>query len=231
MSNEAQNVSLSSKELQQHVSFGLRLKNARESLGIELKEVAAQLRLNEKVLYLLEKDRFPSDLPVTFIRGYMRSYGKLLQIPEQEIKKAVELVKHCPVSQRPIATVNPTLKAPVTSGNYFMQFFTYLILCTLLGLVGMWWYTHNNTSLQSNEHHALQQDAINTIDKAPSSVNESLKEQELAANTDESDVEKLTNNANPGIMQSASASNSIAANIEEDLQASSDEIEANSNNN
>src|SRR3990167_7733460 len=136
MTNETQAPTTNSKL----IPFGLRLKSAREALGLERKDAAAQLRLKEKVIIMLEKDRYPSDLPVTFIRGYMRAYGKLLQIPEYEIKKAIE-----PIQQKYSSEI-PILKplASVTSGNYLMQLFTYLILFTLIGLVGTWWYTHSN---------------------------------------------------------------------------------------
>lgn len=124
--------------------FGSRLKSARESLGFERKDVAAQLRLNEKIIIMMEKDRYPADLPVTFIRGYLRSYGKLLQIPEHEVKKAIEPIKPKPVLQSAISPI--TTSPPVTSGHYFMQFFTSLIMLTLVGLVGMWWYNHSTGS-------------------------------------------------------------------------------------
>lgn len=136
------------------IPFGSRLKSARESLGFERKDVAAQLRLNEKIIIMMEKDRYPADLPVTFIRGYLRAYGKLLQIPEYEVKKAIEPIKPKPTIQSiPSSIMTP---APVTSGNYFMQFFTYLILFTLIGLVGMWWYSHSMGSSPLLSENAVQ---------------------------------------------------------------------------
>lgn len=120
--------------------FGTRLKSAREALGLERKDAAAQLRLNENIIVMLEKDHYPSDLPVTFIRGYIRAYGKLLQIPESEIKRAIEPIQPTVVAPTEFLTIKQPI--PVTSGNYFMQVFTYLIVFTMLGLVGMWWYTH-----------------------------------------------------------------------------------------
>lgn len=155
------------------IPFGNRLKSARESLGFDRKDVAAQLRLNEKIIVMMEKDRYPADLPVTFIRGYLRAYGKLLQIPDYEIKKAIEPIKPKPnlLSAAPTSFTTPP---PVTSGNYFMQFFTYLIVFTLIGLVGMWWYSHstgmgpmlseNTVSAPSPDHAAL---AMNTQNESP----------------------------------------------------------------
>lgn len=144
MTNETQQTTPSE---QKPVPFGSRLKSAREASGLERKEAAAQLRLNEKIIVMMEKDRYPSDLPATFIRGYIRAYGKLLQIPEFEIKKAIEPIKSKVNPNAGIAISKTVLAEPVTSSNYLMQFFTYLIIFTLIGLVGTWWYTHNTPRL------------------------------------------------------------------------------------
>lgn len=149
---------------QKPIPFGMRLKSAREAKGLERKDAAAQLRLNEKVIIMLEKDRYPADLPVTFIRGYMRSYGKFLDIPEYEIKKAVEPIKPKP-SVHTISSV--TAAPPVTSGNYFMQLFTYLIVLTLLGLVGTWWFSRVSQPIPNQENQFTTDSTVTPPDIIP----------------------------------------------------------------
>lgn len=122
--------------------FGARLQSAREVLGLQRKDAATQLRLNERVIIMMEKDRYPVDLPVPFIRGYLRAYAKLLQIPEFEIKKALEQIKPKTFTP-PTAPLTPKT---LTSGNYFMQIFTYLLIITLIALVAIWWYSHTNSN-------------------------------------------------------------------------------------
>ncbi|SRR5579883_839040 len=165
MTNEIQQTAM--PEHKQPALFGARLKSAREALGLDPKEAAAQLRLNEDIIVMMEKDKYPSDLPPIFITGYLRAYGKLLQISPQEIEKAVEPYRHlAPPPQTPLN--KPTLSAPVTSGNYFMQFFTYLIVFTMLGLVGMWWYTHTNTPMGATIDNQLPLTPENANPVAPS---------------------------------------------------------------
>jgi cytoskeleton protein RodZ len=123
------------------IPFGARLKSTREAMGLERKDVATQLRLNEKIIVMMEKDRYPVDLPITFIRGYLRSYAKFLQIPDLEIKKGIEPIKPKSI-QNDVMSPPPKPVDAVTSGDYFMQFFTYLIIFTLVALAGMWWFTH-----------------------------------------------------------------------------------------
>jgi len=153
MTNETQQTNATDPKLP--IPFGGRLKTAREALGLDRKDAAAQLRLNEKIIIMMEKERYPSDLPVTFIRGYIRAYGKLLQIPEYEIKKAIEPIKPKPTQHEPLAVS----KQPPASTGYFMQFFTYLVMFTLVGLVGMWWYTHpalSNGNLTADNQPAAE---------------------------------------------------------------------------
>lgn len=149
--------------------FGARLKTAREALGLERKDAAAQLRLNEKIIIMMEKGRYSADLPVTFIRGYLRAYGKLLEIPEHEINQSIELINPKPAAGY---ILPPTLsQSHMTSGNYFMQFFTSVIVLTLVGLVGMWWYSHStvpNTELAAlNTPSALTPEPITMAQSAP----------------------------------------------------------------
>lgn len=191
---------------QKPAPFGTRLKAAREALGLERKDAAAQLRLNEKIILMMEKDRYPIDLPVTFIRGYIRSYGKLLQIPEYEIKKAIEPIK--PKQNNQTTTAPAKLSIPMTSGNYFMQFFTYLIVITIIGLVGVWWYTHTgpttlpllntteNTPLHETPSPPIQPPSVIGVDSTPS---------QISAKTNESGRNISNANENNQISQQATA--------------------------
>src|SRR5579862_5647278 len=121
------------------LSFGDRLKSTRESKGLERKDAAAQLRLTEKIIAMMEYERYPVDMPITFIKGYIRAYSKLLELPDHEVNKAIAPIKSRPQVQSSIKKLAPI---PMTSENYFMQGFTYLIAITLITLVGVWWYNH-----------------------------------------------------------------------------------------
>lgn len=143
MTNETIQTTSTTPPLPPTFFFGAKLRTVRESKGIERKDVAAQLRLSEHLIDMLERDVYPDDLPVTFVRGYIRMYGKFLDMPEHDIKQGI-----LPIQPKvaPLETP-PAMKQvdSLTSGNYFMQFFTYLIMLTMLGLVGTWWYTHTKT--------------------------------------------------------------------------------------
>lgn len=146
-------------------AFGAQLIAAREAKGLDRKDVSSQLRLSEKIIYMLEKDRYPKDLPATFIRGYIRAYAKFLQIPDTETNKALELVKHEPPATNVVPLSSRNLDT-ISRDYYFMNIFSYLIAITLLGLVGTWAYTH-----YSLNNKIMIESVLNTPQNAPIKVN------------------------------------------------------------
>lgn len=142
--------------MHKHTPFGIRLRTTREALGLDRKEIAAQLRLHESVIIMIENGEFKTDLPLTFIRGYIRNYSKLLEIPDQELQNALALLQPKPevdeneVSTAPASSSIASKKftMPINIGHYFMQIFTYLLAITVIGLVGIWWHSHKTTTTQ-----------------------------------------------------------------------------------
>lgn len=171
MTNDMQNSNYSD---QKSGKYGTYLQSRRESMGLDRKDAAAQLRLSERVIEILETENYPADLPVTFLRGYIRSYSKLLQIPDHELQAALEPIQPPkPVQMdKPLAAMNDTIKMDGT--NYYMQFSTYAIIATVATLVGMWWYNHTPAANANQiETHALAlegQTATGTTPSSPTDV-------------------------------------------------------------
>lgn len=132
-------------------NFGTRLRKTRESMGLERKEAASQLFLNEKMIMMLESGEIDQTLPLTFVRGYLRNYSKLLGIPEQDVKIALEALQPKPV-QEDAPPANPLPLSATTDSDaqiaafnlshFFVQLITYLLAVTIFGLSAIWWYTN-----------------------------------------------------------------------------------------
>jgi cytoskeleton protein RodZ len=126
------------------IAFGARLKSAREAMHQETKDVAAQLRLNERIILMLESGQYDDELPLTFLKGYIRSYGKLLQLSDDEIKQVLEPLQ--PVVKHLDPALLPPAAGDITSRNYRMQLASAIIGLTVVGLVGTWWHNHTTSS-------------------------------------------------------------------------------------
>lgn len=183
MANETQPVNQSASST---LSIGGRLKASREAQGLTRKDVAAQLRLNENVIAMMEDNQYPTSLPTTFIRGYLRSYGKLIGIPEAEMLAALEPIKPVvqPIEQEPLSTKT----APLTSSNYFMQISTYLIIFTVVGLAGTWWYNHSVSNAPATLAESLQ---------AANEQSKSLPLPSIPSSTPENTLGPVAQNAEP----------------------------------
>jgi cytoskeleton protein RodZ len=67
---------------------GAALKQARERLNRSIEDVARALHLSPRLIEALERDSYQGLPPVTFVRGYLKNYARLLGLREQEIVEA-----------------------------------------------------------------------------------------------------------------------------------------------
>lgn len=70
------------------LSAGQTLRQAREQQNLTVAQVAQQLNLGKSLIEDLEQDQVDAKLSSTFVRGYLRSYAKLLKIPAQQVLEA-----------------------------------------------------------------------------------------------------------------------------------------------
>ena len=66
-------------------SLGAWLAEVRTGHGLELREVARQLRLNPTIIQAIEADDFARLGASVFVRGYLSRYAQLLELPETEV--------------------------------------------------------------------------------------------------------------------------------------------------
>lgn len=136
------------------IHIGAKLQSARESMRLDRKDAAAQLRLKENVIDMIETNSFPADMPQLFIRGYIRSYGKLLQLSDEDIQAAIEPIKPKAPAQsaKPAAAATASPKKSETPRNYkrLEQGLSVCIGLVVLFMVGAWWHGYSSTPAQSN---------------------------------------------------------------------------------
>jgi len=136
-------------------SAGERLRNAREAKGLTQQNVADRLCLKLSTVRDIEDDKAPSELAATFLRGYIRSYARLVQIPEGELVPA--LTQQSPV--RP-AKITPMQNYALNSRRSrkkrdgLLTTFTWLIIFVVVGLTVAWWWQN---------HKAAQNELTNSV--------------------------------------------------------------------
>src|SRR3990167_3942655 len=134
------------------IPIGAILQSARESMRLDRKDAAAQLRLTESVIDMIENNSFPDSMPQIFIRGYIRSYGKLLQLPDDDIRAAIEPVKpKAPIQSAQAAAPAARKNEAFKSNKYLVQGLSAGIGFVLLWLVASWWQGYTSTAAPSHE--------------------------------------------------------------------------------
>ncbi|EAY0367464.1 cytoskeleton protein RodZ [Salmonella enterica] len=131
---------------------GVRLRNAREQLGLSQQAVAERLCLKVSTVRDIEEDKAPSDLASTFLRGYIRSYARLVHVPEEELLPGLE--KQAPLRAAKVAPMQSfSLGKRRKKRDGWLMSFTWLVLFVVVGLTGAWWW----------QNHKAQQEEITTM--------------------------------------------------------------------
>lgn len=73
----------------QLASVGSQLRAARERLGLSVDEVVAQIKISARQITALETDDFKNLPETAFVRGFVRSYARLLQLEAQPLLDAL----------------------------------------------------------------------------------------------------------------------------------------------
>ena len=72
------------------LTLGARLRNAREAMGLGLDQASRALRIPTARLAEIERDHFDAIGAPVYLRGYLRSYARLVGLPEVVVTAALE---------------------------------------------------------------------------------------------------------------------------------------------
>lgn len=126
---------------------GVRLRTAREGLNKTQQEVAQTLCLKLSIVESIETDSYEHMPSSVFVRGYLRSYAKLLNIDPEEVIELFNRLglvdKHSGGSSNFRLQLDKT--ALPTEGRV-MRYVTYLVALSLAVLVFLWWNNQRNNS-------------------------------------------------------------------------------------
>ncbi len=144
-------------------STGERLRLAREKMGLTQQNVAERLCLKLTTVRDLEEDKSPADLASTFLRGYTRSYARLVHIPEEELLPM--MAKQTPVRAAKIEPMQHfSLGKRRKKRDGWLMIFTWLVLFVVVSLTGAWWWQN---------HKASQEDMVSMAEQNGSSSDNS----------------------------------------------------------
>lgn len=129
-------------------SPGTQLRQARESTGMSVEDVAAETRMTLPKVRALEEDDYDSLHSDTFIRGYLRTYAKLLKLDPEDLLRAYRQARiNAGLEEEPEES---PLQITVTQPGRPLWHFAVWILLILLGvLVLSVWFFDNKPEFLS----------------------------------------------------------------------------------
>ncbi|TMO61760.1 DUF4115 domain-containing protein [Pseudoalteromonas aurantia] len=123
-------------------SLGRALQVAREAAELSVDEVAERLKLSPQQIRQLEQDDYNKLGPLTFVRGYLKSYCAVLGLPVEDtltLFKAPEVqvtTKHMQSFSR---------RTEKEASDNRLMIISYVILVIILGAPGIWWWQSSTT--------------------------------------------------------------------------------------
>lgn len=187
---------------------GSLLSQARNAKGFTAADIAQKLRLKVGIIEALERDEILSTISLTFTKGYVRSYAKLLGLNENHI---IQLFNELHISDdlTPKKMQSFSRKVSREHNDSRWMIVTYSIIALVILLSILWWVQH-----QSEPFFA----AKSNVPEAEQSVSESLQTPVFDAIEDDS----FTLNAVEIDSELTDLTNATEAEAEVDIETGSD---------
>lgn len=144
------------------------LRAARERQGMTRQEVADRLNLRACQIKQFEEDVLESELSPTFIRGYFKSYAKLLGLDQKDI---IDRVERLGIKQSPPVEMHSFSKRTTRQRHDSrLKLVTTFIVLIIVFLVVAWWWQEYQTShiAQNSMSTSVADDIMDVLSSEPS---------------------------------------------------------------
>jgi cytoskeleton protein RodZ len=179
---------------------GQLLRLHREKLDLSMQDIAKQIHLDVKIIEAIEDDSSEEMPSAIYVRGYLRSYAKIVNANADKI---IELYNAD--SPPPMPEILPEVKPPtqVSSNDKPVKAFTYLITLGLVLLLLIWYQSNFVVDTRTGSGQVDSATSINGVDisyeiithddtwQSPIVVDEEIKPEEEITPIEDQDLLKL----------------------------------------
>lgn len=144
---------------------GTLLKNQREALGLTQKQISDRLKLRISLIQQIEENQFESDQVATFMRGYIRSYAKYVNLDEKVVLSALHHSGDAQHQDQEMLSFSR--KTKTEKHNSRIMLLTWGIFAVIVGISSLWWW-------QNQQQDTLSQSLVNTESSEELAVEKSL---------------------------------------------------------
>ena len=176
---------------------GALLKRAREQQGLTQNDVASKIYVKPATVEALEQDKIDGTMSVTFTKGYVRNYAKLLGLDHVMIIEEFDRIHSTPKSSAQLQSFSQRVAKQAHDDRWMMV--TWVILFLIIAGVVAWWYQQDDSAVDDEEAVISQQDT--------QSNNQGLEATERSAAQESQDMAdeamRIARNAASGAAQQA----------------------------
>ena len=126
-------------ELKASTGPGVLLRNARDAKGWTQTEVARRLNLRLAVIESIDSDHYKAGVALTFLRGYVKAYAKVVGVPEAEALAAFDSMSHEQFKvEKPMQSFSK--KTRQQASDKWLKRISWLVFLGLLASLFYWWW-------------------------------------------------------------------------------------------
>lgn len=114
-------------------SVGQTLREGRERLGLSVEDVVTKIKLASRQIVALEADDYKSLPETAFVRGFVRSYAKLLQLDAQPLLDALPGAERAQVTTELLNVETPFPERSVRQQNMNLLIAAFLLALVIAG--------------------------------------------------------------------------------------------------
>ncbi|MBU2869782.1 RodZ domain-containing protein [Colwellia sp. E2M01] len=179
------------------VSPGAMLCEGRKAQSLTQEHIAIKLNFSVSLVKSLEENRFDPAVPVTFIRGYLTNYAKLVNVDVEDVLASYETLNVANIQRTEMLSFSKQTSKQAEHSR--VMWLSYLIVAVLVGLTIMWWLQDNK---QQNQDKAQSAPVITEAAAAKDTDSTTVIENDNTADNAELNVinkTELNKNAKSGL--------------------------------
>jgi cytoskeleton protein RodZ len=174
-------------------SPGVLLSNARQSKQLSKTDVAQKLCLKVNIIDALEKDEVLSTVSLTFTKGYIRSYAKLLGLDVESVIALFNELHASDTVQMPKKMQSFSRKVARENHDSRWMMVTYSLIAVVFILIIIWWVQNQSSDFFSTTSNLP---SIENVSQTPAQTIETV-EPEIPVATESFPTESLPTESSP----------------------------------
>lgn len=173
-------------EYMEMLSPGAMLGEARKALSLSQEFISSKLNLKVGLVQDIENDIFDPSMPVTFNRGYLANYAKLVGVEVEDVLASYDALDAATIQRSEMLSFSKETSKQAEHSR--VMWLSYLIVAILVGLTVLWWLQESRQ--QANDSSGVIPSTVTaqaedvSDDVASKPIEPALSEDQVLANDD-----------------------------------------------